>query len=303
MRYHKRQTYRLIEYLGDIGGLVQLIWIGGSLLVGFIIERQFKAQMVSETYQIQKYASDQTEYYQTHGNTISRKGGMHVIELTSEEPSVKSDDEDNLSAHGKPSAQRSSERPRQSILSVTQLSHQNTITSNTQPKKARVNDDLSQIDSQDEEHEKSVHGQDEGTDMTNTLTDSRNLILKTISFKENSSNLQVAPLIPEKRKKMKFSRSQSEGEQKAIENALEKNVASPEVGQKEGKAGIKNLTNPNNMVEAFNDTPQYKRAMKNAMNQASTRPISKRPKRQQLYFIYKMIMNRRNFEYSLKKAF
>ena len=52
MRYHKRQTYRLIEYLGDIGGLIELVWIGGSLFVGFIIERQFNAAMVSETYQI-----------------------------------------------------------------------------------------------------------------------------------------------------------------------------------------------------------------------------------------------------------
>ena len=50
MRYHKRQTYRLIEYLGDIGGLIQLIWICGSFFVGFIIEREFKAAMVSETY-------------------------------------------------------------------------------------------------------------------------------------------------------------------------------------------------------------------------------------------------------------
>ena len=79
---------------------------------------------------------------------------------------------------------------------------------------------------------------------------------------------------------MKFARSQSEGEHKANENDLEKNVSTPEIGPKEGKSRIKNLTNPNNMVEAFNDTPQYKRAMKNAMNQASTRPISKRPKRQ-----------------------
>ena len=42
--------------------------------------------------------------------------------------------------------------------------------------------------------------------------------------------------------------------------------------------------------------------MKNAMTQASNRPISKRPKRQQLYYIYKMIMNRWNFEYSLNQA-
>ena len=58
MKYHRRQTYRLIEYLGDIGGLIQIIFLVGSFLVGFIIERQFKAAMVSETYQIQKYVKD-----------------------------------------------------------------------------------------------------------------------------------------------------------------------------------------------------------------------------------------------------
>ena len=39
MKYHRRQTYRLIEYLGDIGGLIQIIWLCGSLVVGFLIER------------------------------------------------------------------------------------------------------------------------------------------------------------------------------------------------------------------------------------------------------------------------
>ena len=86
-RYHRRQTYRLIEYLGDIGGLIQIILLTGSFFVGFIIERQFKAAMVSETYQIQKYAKDQTEYYSTSGNSITRQGGTHQVMLTSESES------------------------------------------------------------------------------------------------------------------------------------------------------------------------------------------------------------------------
>ena len=54
--------------------------------------------------------------------------------------------------------------------------------------------------------------------MSNTIADSRNTLLKTISFNQNSSR---SPFLAEKRKKMKFARSQSEGEHKAIENALE----------------------------------------------------------------------------------
>ena len=74
-RNHTRQTYRLIEYLGDIGGLIQIILIAGSFLVGFIIERQFNAAMVSETYQIQRYTDDQTEFYSSSINQFDRVRG------------------------------------------------------------------------------------------------------------------------------------------------------------------------------------------------------------------------------------
>ena len=36
------------------------------------------------------------------------------------------------------------------------------------------------------------------------------------------------------------------------------------------------------------------------MKKARKQTVSARPKRQQLYWIYKMIMNRKNFEYNLK---
>ena len=68
------------------------------------------------------------------------------------------------------------------------------------------------------------------------------------------------------------------------------------------KSNKHSLSNPFGKIEAFNNTPEYRQRMKDLIRDASNRPISKRPKRQQLYFIYKMIMNRRNFEYSLRNA-
>jgi len=45
--------------------------------------------------------------------------------------------------------------------------------------------------------------------------------------------------------------------------------------------------------------------MKKSMKAAADRdpPVSKKPKRQQLYWIYKTVMNRRNFKYSLGQTF
>ena len=73
----------MIEYLGDIGGLIQIIMIVGTFFVGFIIERQFLAAMVRDTFQIQRYFDDQSEYYKTlQGN--SQKHIKNRLELTPE---------------------------------------------------------------------------------------------------------------------------------------------------------------------------------------------------------------------------
>ena len=51
-RLYRRSTYSLLEYLGDLGGLIDIIFILGSLIIAALIERQFNAALVGETYQI-----------------------------------------------------------------------------------------------------------------------------------------------------------------------------------------------------------------------------------------------------------
>ena len=56
------------------------------------------------------------------------------------------------------------------------------------------------------------------------------------------------------------------------------------------------------MFETNNMAQKKKENLKFSYNQERLRPISKRPKRQQLYWIYKMVMNRRNFEYTFRNG-
>ena len=45
-REYRRVTYSLLEYFGDLGGLIDIIFIIGALFVNTIIERQFNAAII-----------------------------------------------------------------------------------------------------------------------------------------------------------------------------------------------------------------------------------------------------------------
>ena len=45
-REYRRETYSLLEYLGDLGGLIDIIFILIAALVNTIIERQFNAAIL-----------------------------------------------------------------------------------------------------------------------------------------------------------------------------------------------------------------------------------------------------------------
>ena len=49
--------------------------------------------------------------------------------------------------------------------------------------------------------------------------------------------------------------------------------------------------------------PEYRASLKTAVREEFYLPISSQPKRQQLYYLYKMIINRRTFEYGLRHVF
>ena len=77
----------MLAYLGDLGGLFEISWIVGAFLTGLITRNALKAALISDSYQIQKYGQDNSEYYTT-------KRGTKKNLLTSESESV-SEEEDN----------------------------------------------------------------------------------------------------------------------------------------------------------------------------------------------------------------
>ena len=73
-RVYTRQSKSLINFLIDMVVISAIIILIGFLLVRFLIERQFNAAIVTETYQIQAYNYDSTQFYKTKGG--SRKKGL-----------------------------------------------------------------------------------------------------------------------------------------------------------------------------------------------------------------------------------
>ena len=51
-RIYSRQVGSLLEYLGDIGGLIEIIFITVAGVMGFIIDRNFKAAIIKDMYKV-----------------------------------------------------------------------------------------------------------------------------------------------------------------------------------------------------------------------------------------------------------
>ena len=51
-RVYKRVIQSMIEYLGDMGGLLDIIFFIGTVATSVIVKRQFEAAMVQQAYSI-----------------------------------------------------------------------------------------------------------------------------------------------------------------------------------------------------------------------------------------------------------
>jgi len=61
-RYYERQTYSMLEYLGDLGGLADVMIFAGQIMCFFIVHRLFVGKLIKSVYHIQKYTNDWTDY-------------------------------------------------------------------------------------------------------------------------------------------------------------------------------------------------------------------------------------------------
>ena len=52
---YSREYYDLVQYLGDLGGLLDVVLVFGWILTSFFSFRLFQSALVSSTYKLQKY--------------------------------------------------------------------------------------------------------------------------------------------------------------------------------------------------------------------------------------------------------
>ena len=57
--------YDLLSFLGDVGGLLDIIMLMGRTLTMFFAARLFQGALVSKAYKIQNYFEDFTQFYGT----------------------------------------------------------------------------------------------------------------------------------------------------------------------------------------------------------------------------------------------
>ena len=64
-RIYRREDYDTITYLGDLGGLFEIVRAFGMVITSPFVARLFYAALVSNVYLIQSYLRDMTPYYET----------------------------------------------------------------------------------------------------------------------------------------------------------------------------------------------------------------------------------------------
>ena len=64
-RLYKREDYQLLDYLGDLGGLLDFVILFCWAMSHVFVKRLFHAALVSSVYRLQKFLLDTTPYYKT----------------------------------------------------------------------------------------------------------------------------------------------------------------------------------------------------------------------------------------------
>ena len=67
---YTRISYDMLTYLGDLGGLLDIVLMFGSLCTGFFARKLFQAALIRQAYRIQSYYRDFDQFYQTKQDCI-----------------------------------------------------------------------------------------------------------------------------------------------------------------------------------------------------------------------------------------
>ena len=56
-------TYKILDFMGDIGGLLDITMAIGVLITYSYVNQKYKRSLLGDTYQVQRYAKNNSEYY------------------------------------------------------------------------------------------------------------------------------------------------------------------------------------------------------------------------------------------------
>ena len=58
--------YKILDLLGDLGGLLDLVKAIGWVLTAKVVKKAFDRSLLSDTYQVQGYTQDHSEFYSSN---------------------------------------------------------------------------------------------------------------------------------------------------------------------------------------------------------------------------------------------
>ena len=87
-RVYKREVVDVLTYLGDLGGLLDVLLVVGQMLTSIVASKLFTAALIGQLYRIQEYMRDFTQYYQTQQNLKLTSESDSSESFIEEEPST-----------------------------------------------------------------------------------------------------------------------------------------------------------------------------------------------------------------------
>ena len=89
----------MLEFLGDMGGLIEIVFLFVAGLIYLLLDRNFRAAIISDTYKVQKYNRDHSEFYKSQKDRETKTKHVLTTESSSEEESRKVRSEGSASNH------------------------------------------------------------------------------------------------------------------------------------------------------------------------------------------------------------
>ena len=65
MNVYSLDPYKILDLLGDLGGLLDLVQAIGWILTASVVKKAFDISLLSDAYQVQGYNKDYSEFYQS----------------------------------------------------------------------------------------------------------------------------------------------------------------------------------------------------------------------------------------------